>query len=734
MNRSLAALALLLIACPATEPVTDDDDATTATDDDDATEAPFDLSQYELITYDLTERERRMDTGNAENVFHAQRFYIDQPMRIVAVEAQYWVPDDVESTGHLALWPDEGHNFFDWLRETPYREWDLDLTADDHEEWQLVVLEEPLDIPFPQPLWVGSHSRGDSIQPLLGTDLAVSPDPYLQAHAPDNEQYPPHLAVYPDRGTTDFGSEHFFFAGQVGEIQFEGDLLVRLYVERYDTVTKPWFTDRTGSDEDPKDGLNGSGSPGFGDCNNDGWIDVWDGRLRQNNGDGTFSDVHDLSGIDAGGAPAWGDFDNDGNIDLFLAGNADQLFRNLGNCLFENVTAASGIDDTQLFDNTNDSVANATMVNVPTPSAAWVDVDGDGFLDLMQSNFLDFSTGDGALDYLWHNQGDGTFVNVTEAAGMLSVQGGGLAGRTVGPADWDNDGDMDIYLGNYRLHRNHAWQNDSTDDITMTNIAVDNWLEGERFATGLFSGYWGHTIGVDWGDVDNDGDLDLFAANLAHPRFIEFSDKSMFLQNMLTETGEATFNNVREEAGMVYQETDSSPILFDFDNDGFLDLFYTAVYSSRPSYLFRNNGDFTFTMVSYPAGTWIYGGWGVSYADLDNDGDQDIYGGRYFRNDTPGLGNWISVEVVGGGAGQTNRSGIGARVEVLAGDQVILREVSSAVGVSSGKPLVQTVGIGDAVEANPIVYFPVTGEVVDVGFVDAGTRLIVHEDGTVEQR
>ena len=737
MLRSLLVLALLT-GC--STPTDDDDDATASNDDDSAvgddddSTPPFDPTAYELLTYDLSERTGRMDVGDAESAFHAQRFWIDSPLRVVAVEALFWVPVDADSTAHLALWPDEGHNFFDFLREAPFVEWDLELTnAEHHDQWQTLVLDEPLVIPHPQPLWVGSHSRGDSIQPLLGVDEAVDQDPFLVANSPPEEHYPPHLAVYPDRGTNEGGGEYFYFAGQNGDIRFEGDLLVRLYVERFDVVTQTWFSDQTATDEDPARGLSGSGNPGFADCDSDGWIDVWDGRLRRNNGDGTFTDVHDVSGIDAGGAPAWGDYDNDGNIDLFLAGGADQLFRGLGGCTFENVTAASGIDDTQLFDNTNDNTANATMVNAPTPSAAWVDVDNDGFLDLQQANFLDFSTGDGTLDYLWHNQGDGTFVNVTDDAGMLSPQAGGLAGRTVGPADWDNDGDMDIYLGNYRLHENYAWEHNSRgDDIAFTNIGTDSWLEGERYPISLFGGYYGHTIGVDWGDVDNDGDLDLFAASLAHPRFIDFSDKSMFLKNQWAETGEATFENVREAAGMLYQETDSSPMLFDYDNDGFLDLFYTAVYQSRPSYLFHNNGDFTFTMVSYPAGTWIYNGWGVSYADIDNDGDLDIYGGKLFVNDSAATGNAISVEAIGSGAGGTNRSGIGARIEVLVDDQVMLREVSSAVGVSSGKPLRQLIGIGEADQGHVIVSFPASGEVVDAGMVPAGSRIRVHEDGTID--
>ena len=727
MPRSLLALLLLalpLLALACIPPEADDDDSAAVVDDDD--DDVFDPTGLEVIEYDFTDKDGEAFKGedDVESVFHVMRYWLDSPMRIHAVEAMFNVRGDDDKPAHLALYPDEGHNFYDFLREAPFAEWDLDLNKEEHDEvWRFYALDEPLDVPFPQPIYVGSHYRGEIGQPVLAKDDQPSEDPFLVANMSNpDDQYPPYIAVLPDRGTDNYGFEAVYFATSISEMR--GDLLVRLWVERYDVVEPEdtWFRDAT----DDGLGLAGSGAVSFGDCDDDGWIDVFDGRLRTNNRDGTFTDVTDAAGISGGGNAVWGDYDNDGDLDLFMATTVDQLWSNQGDCTFVNVTEASGIDDTQSF-NSNPDVG-AIDQNLPTVAAAWLDYDGDGLLDLMQGGWGSFSTEDYGFDYLWHNEGDGSFVNVTEELDMLFFQGSGKAGRTVATSDWDGDGDMDIYVGNYRLQRNLAYRNDGDE---FTDAGADNPLEGHEFEAGAFTSYWGHTIGVTWGDYDNDGDFDLFAGSLAHPRFIDFSDKSMLLTNQLTETGSADFIDLREEAGMIYQETDSSPIFDDFDNDGDLDLFYTAVYPARPSYYYSNLGDGTFQMDVYPAGTWIYNGWGVSSADLDNDGDRDIYGGRLLLNERENIGGNVTVKVVGSGTGATNVSGIGAIVRLATEDGIQTREVTAGVGTGCQQPLEQHFGLGNNGSATVEVTFPVTGTVVPAGAVAAGDRIVVYEDGVV---
>lgn len=720
MRSRLLLLALLLPACPAVDP-------DTPANDDDATGTPFDRSAYELLTYELdAEGDAEMPTGSGEEtVYAAQRFRVDTPAEIVAVEAMWKVRAEYTGDAHLAIWPDWGHNFYNFLRDEPLAEWRMPLDRyEADEQWTLIELDEPIRLDYPQLVYVGSRYDGGADQPPLMVDSQVSVDEYLAANAGEDEQYPPHVLTFPDRGVDSGGFESVAFAGTSGAPGV-GDLMVRLYIRRVDTVEQTWFSEQHDDGEQTRSGLPNTGSVAWGDCNGDGWMDVYTGALWLNNGDGTFTNWTEKSGIDlAGGAGMWGDYDNDGVVDLFVARNDDQLYQGLGECTFANVTEASGIDDTQLFDSGEGQVEQ----NVPTPSAAWFDADGDGWLDLYQANFMNFNTSDNAVDLLWMNQGDGTFVEQTTERGLS--QGGGRAGRGAHPADWDNDGDMDLYVSNYRLHQNYAWSNDGAG--SFTGIQNGSRLGGYANSSGVTT-YFGHTIGSAWGDVDNDGDLDLFAANLAHPRFYSFSDKSMFLRNELVETGSVDFTDVRWEAGMLYQETDSSPIFLDYDNDGDLDLFYTTVYAARPSYLYRNNGDWTFTMVSYPAGTWMFNGWGTAAADYDNDGDLDLYGRKLFRNDSAAEGGWLSVEVVGDGAGATNASGIGARVYVTTGEVTQMREVTSGVGVGSQMPLRQHIGLGEATQADVRVVFPVSGAEVSLDGVESGTRLRIFENGTSEE-
>ena len=712
MVRLPLALPLLVLAaaCPVTVP------------DDEPTPDP--PATVELITPTLGEPDGTMDVGlDGEVVFHAQRFRLDTPMRVLAVEAMWRHDPGQDDPAHLALWPDEGHNYYNYWRDTPIEEWSPTIGEDEDRVWQRFVLDPPLDVPHPNLLWLGSKlSTAD--QPLLVEDEDSEKEPFLEdkMSAEEWDQYRPHVITWPDRGTDANGFEQ---NGWVGYNVPGGDLMVRLLVERYDVVAPEdtWFHDVTG---ELGTGLLGSGGVSWADCDEDGWEDVWNGALWHNRGDGTFEDVHAASGITTGGSAAWGDYDNDGHLDLFLATDVDSLYHGAGDCTFTNVTAASGIVDTQLFDVGEGDV----MLPAPTPSATFLDYDGDGLLDLYQANFLSFATYDATYDYLWHNNGDGSFSNVTEAVGMMSQEGSGLSGRTVVTGDWDDDGDPDLYVGNYALDRNLGWRNDDWGQH-FTNIARNTGLEGDAYGSFTNIAY-GHTIGCVIGDLDNDLDLDIFSANLAHPRFIAWSDPSYRFQNQLAETGEVDFVDRREGSGLYYQETDSSPILLDYDNDGLLDLFYTTVYSARPSYLYHNEGGLQWKLVSYPAGTWIWGGWGVAGADYDNDGDVDIYGGRFFRNQMTEAGQSISVKVVGGGTGQTNTTGIGAKVWVTAGDLVLRREVQGAVGTGSMDSFIQTIGIGEASAATVTVEFPATGVVVDVGTVDAGRRIVVAEDGTVE--
>ncbi len=453
----------------------------------------------------------------------------------------------------------------------------------------------------------------------------------------------------------------------------------------------------------------------WGDYDGDGDDDLlFSGRvLMRNLGDGTFDDVTEAVGIGATGTNGgvWADIDNDGDLDFYATSGAtegertDRLWMNLGNGTFEDRTeAAGGITDLYT-----------------TEGAGWGDVDGDGYVDLYLASYERPRHGDWSLlgkgfpDLLYRNLGDGSFEDVTARAGIVPPFGDHLSGRGVNWGDYDNDGDLDIFVSNYRLQEDFLWRNEG--DGTFTNVAPALGISGTET-----DGWWGHTIGSEWGDFDNDGDLDLVCANLAHPRYIEVSDMTMLYENTWrrlrpagqpqSQTGvpgrAGPFVERRARSGIKFAETHSDPAWGDVDADGDLDLFITSIYPDCGSFLYRNDGRGKFEDITYLAGVRSFNGWGCAFADYDLDGDLDIAVGsgdgfRLFRNDglagggrrRHGDGNpnhWIAVKAVGTG---TNASGIGARIAVKRGERIQIREVEGGKGTTSQHSLTAFFGLGD---------------------------------------
>jgi len=267
---------------------------------------------------------------------------------------------------------------------------------------------------------------------------------------------------------------------------------------------------------------------------------------------------------------------------------------------------------------------------------------------------------------------------------MLSLPyGEDLCGRGVSPCDFDNDGLQEIYVSNYRLDENLLW--DFRDGM-FVNIAESAGVNGV-----LVDGYYGHTIGSAWADFDNDGDLDLFCANLAHPRYIKFSNKSMcYINNNDSER----FSDIRFDLGFKFEETHSDPVWFDYDLDGEQELYITSIYPNRRSFLYTrttvDGGDKrSYTDITYEAGVRVFNGWGTAVADFDNDGDIDLFvcsgsGVRLFENktNTGGEKNFIQLKFERGACPKLCEAGIRG---ILRGDDgsIQVREVVLGRGTTS---------------------------------------------------
>ena len=387
----------------------------------------------------------------------------------------------------------------------------------------------------------------------------------------------------------------------------------------------------------------------WADFDGDGWVDLFvsgnldPNVLYRNNGDGSFSisehtGLLSLPDVPSGGA-VWADYDNDGWRDLYVLNmGANRLYRNLAGAGFADVTVLAGVGD-----------------NGKGTTAAFGDYDEDGHLDLYVTNWscvpaCEISDFVRSRDTLYHNNGDGSFTDVSGLLGFESLLG---AGFSVSWVDYDDDRDLDIYVVNDKAVNalgNVLWRNDGPGcgGWCFTDV-------GERAGADTVV----HSMGLATGDYDNDGDLDFYFSNMV---------RSMVL---LENDGDGSFTDVTERAGVAYHTGEAvgwGTAFFDYDNDGWLDL-YLAATGISPIYgkagmhyeyadmLYRNRRDGRFIAMNQELfNDGMFATMGFSTADFNRDGSVDYAltlwdsGHRLFQNFSAGgsLNNYIAFELEGG--------------------------------------------------------------------------------------
>jgi hypothetical protein len=434
--------------------------------------------------------------------------------------------------------------------------------------------------------------------------------------------------------------------------------------------------------------------------------------LFHNNGNMTFTDVTEKAGVPGrlyGLGCVWGDYDNDGFPDLYVTQyGRNILYHNNRDGTFTDVTDKAGVGATEL----------GTTFHT---GATFFDFDKDGHLDLYVGGYCNFlptsqrycNIGGGVMsscrptiyggsaNALYHNKGDGTFADVTKASKIYNPDGINLA---VQAADYDNDGWPDLFVSQdgvaaFLYHNEH--DGTFSDVGMMSGTALSG--EGNEMAA----------MCVSWGDYNNDGSLDLYV-----------SDFQMVPDHLWHNDGQGYFDEVSAPVGIAEPTKlvlSFGGGMFDYDNDGWLDLFiangsvYPEIeqvsaeikYKQIPS-LFHNERNGKFSEVTKVAGegfTTPAAGRGVAFADFDNDGDLDLVVGndgdppRLLRNEG-GTGNhFLNLKLVGT---RSNRDGLGARLKVQAGGVSQIREVMAGGSYLSHSDLRVHFGLGASTQAEQL--------------------------------
>jgi tetratricopeptide (TPR) repeat protein len=446
--------------------------------------------------------------------------------------------------------------------------------------------------------------------------------------------------------------------------------------------------------------LDGNGTCAWADYDGDGKLDVvlaGSGTflaLYRNEGS-RFRDVTEQAGlakVPSGYSLNFVDYDNDGRPDLYVSLNGwsgplrNRLFRNLGQGRFQEVSRQSGADD-----------PGSGFVSL------WGDLDNDGYLDLVVANGV---LKDGSVPQVYRNNRDGTFANVTKAAGIDEPPAWGAIGIALG--DYDRDGDLDILINGLGDGPNRLYRNDGRWRFTEVSRQAGVVQPPHNGFVCFFL------------DYNNDAWPDILTTSLAPwPAVVEGLKKGFSVPSpqsihpdstrLFRNNRNGTFTDVTFDAKLYHPMGVMGAGVADLDNDGFVDLYFGTgdpqMSRLEPNRFFRNNGNGTFSdLTDYvcfarPGNK----GHGVAFVDVDEDGDLDLYaqlGGHYpgdhaenafYRNLLANRNRWLQVDLVGV---KSNRFGVGAALVAKAGDLMVYREVKGSEGFGSTDPHRVHFGLG----------------------------------------
>ncbi len=505
----------------------------------------------------------------------------------------------------------------------------------------------------------------------------------------------------------------------------------------------------------------GSGA-GFADIDNDGDLDLYivnitgafkdissknmknlpTNVLYRNNGDGTFTDITESANVGDTGygmGCVFADYNGDGNLDLYVTNYGENvLYLNNGDSTFTDVTQSAGVGCSHW-----------------STGAVFADYDGDDELDLYVCNYVNYdlvklqekkigtnqvgSYGPSALNptvfesqdnVLYQNNGDGTFTDVTTEAKVAAS--GGRSMQAIF-SDFDNDNDMDLYVAN-DTSENHIYSNNGNG--TFTDVSAESWAADFRGSMGLATG-----------DYDSDGDIDLFITHW-------IDQENVLYRNLLNEENNTKRIRFVDEsyttmlAEVSIKEIGWGTSLFDYDNDGDLDIFVAngstfqkldepETLIPQNNQLFQNDGDGVFSEVSKSAGIAdlpFRVSRGATFGDYDNDGDVDIFIVNNYakptllQNQSDTLKNsnkWLHVKLIGT---NENRYAVGAKIQLKTDDATQIREIYAGESYMSSNSYVAEFGLGEATQIKMLKVIWTNGKTQSLQNITANQLIQITQD------
>lgn len=509
----------------------------------------------------------------------------------------------------------------------------------------------------------------------------------------------------------------------------------------------------------------GSGA-GFADIDNDGDLDLYivnipglylsdpssltpksKNVLYQNDGNGGFVDITNSAGVGDTGygmGCVFADYNGDGFVDLYVTNLGNNvLYKNNGNNTFMNVTKIASVE-----------------CPLWSTGACFTDIDNDNDLDLYVCNYVDFdlvkfedkkeeslqsgkfvpnalnpTVFDPQENVLYRNNGDGTFTDITSMSGVAAP--GGRSMQAIF-SDFDEDNDVDLYVAN-DTSDNHVYRNEGNG--TFTDVSADSWAADFRGSMGLAAG-----------DYDSDEDIDVFISHWIDQEYVIYRNLLKEEKTSLNSSSQG-IRFVDESYSAMLAEITLKEIgwgtsLFDYDNDGDLDIFVAngstfqrldqpEVLIPQQNQLFHNEGDSTFTDVSKNSGISIMPiqvSRGTTFGDYDNDGDIDIFivnnysKSRLLRNNTiesNNRNNWLQVKLVGT---DMNRNAIGAKILLRTTNANQIREIYAGESYMSSNSYIAHFGLGKSTKVNSIQITWTNGKKQSIQDIEINQRIEITQE------